>query len=64
MLFTEQKSLKTVNQTIIILISEKGNQNKLRYQRPISLLCVEYKVITKLQPNRFKKVLPNVISKE
>lgn len=31
MLFTEQKSLKTVNQTIIILISEKGNQNKLRY---------------------------------
>ena len=53
-----------MNQAIIILVPKKGNQNKLKYWRPISLLCTDCKVLTKILSNRLKKVLPNVISEE
>ena len=63
-LFTEKKPTKTINQAIITLIPKKGNLNQLKYWRPISLLCLDYKILTKILANRLKQVLPNLISEE
>ena len=63
-LFTEKKPSKTMNQAIITLIPKKGKLNQLKYWRPISLLYLDYKILTKILPNRLKQVLPNLISEE
>ena len=42
-LFTNKKTPKTWNQAMITLIPKKGNIKLLKYWRPISLLCVDYK---------------------
>ena len=44
-LFTNKKTPKTWNQAIITLITKKGNIDYLKYWRPISLLCVDYKIL-------------------
>ena len=45
-----------MNQAIITLIPKKGNLNSIKYWRPIiSLLCVDYKILTKILANRLKK---------
>ena len=46
-LFENQITPKTWNQAIITLIPKKGNTKLLKYWRPISLLCVDYKILTK-----------------
>ena len=53
-----------MNQAIITLIPNKGKLNQLKYWRPISLLCQDYKILTKILANRLKQVLPNLISEE
>ena len=63
-LFTEKKPSKTMNQAIITLIPKKGKLNQLKYWRPISLLYLDYKIRTKILPNRLKQVLPNLILEE
>ena len=63
-LINNQKIPKTWNQAIITLIPKKGNTKILKYWRPISLLCVYYKILTKILANRFKNILPDIISEE
>ena len=63
-LFNNQTIPKTWNQAIITLIPKKGNTEILKYWRPISLLCVDYKILTKILANRLKNILPNIISEE
>lgn len=36
----------------------------LRYWRPISLLCADYKIPTKLLAKRIKHILPEIIPEE
>ena len=43
---------------------KKGDLQRLQYWRPISLLCVDYKILTKILANRLKKILPQIISEE
>ena len=63
-LFENQITPKTWNQAIITLIPKKGNTKLLKYWRPISFLCVDYKILTKILANRLKHILPEIISKE
>jgi exonuclease III len=52
-------------QGIITLLPKPGKDlNELSNWRPISLLNVDYKIVTKAIANRIKKVLPNLISEE
>ena len=53
-----------MQQAIITLIPKQGDLNKLKYQRPISLLCIDYKILTKILANRLQNILPTIISKE
>ena len=52
------KSTKTMNQAINALIPKKGDENKLKYWRSISLLCNDYKILIKTLANRLKKCFP------
>ena len=63
-LFYEQNITKTMHQAIITLIAKKGDLNQLKYWRPISLLSVDYKILTKILSNRLKTILPHIISEE
>ena len=60
-LFTEKSITNTMQQAIITLIPKKGDLNKLKYWRPISLLCIDCKILTKMLANRLKNVLPQII---
>ena len=46
---------------VITLIHKGGEEKELKNWRPISLLCVDYKIISKLLANRMKEVLDKVI---
>ena len=46
---------------ILTLLYKKGEREDIRNRRPISLLNVDYKIITKLLAERLKKVLPPII---
>ena len=63
-LFVEKSTTNTMHQAIITLIPKKGDLNKLKYWRLISLLCLDYKTLTKIFSNRLKNILPQIISEE
>ena len=46
-----------------ILYKNKGNRNNLQYYRPIALINVDVKIITKILTNRLKPILPTIIHK-
>ena len=69
MLFTEEQSLKTMNQAIITLVPKNTDindpsLNDLKTWGPISLLCLDYKILTKILANKLQNILPNIISEE
>ena len=63
-LFTNKKTPNSSNHAIITFDTKKGDINYLQYWRAISLLCVDYKILTKILANRLKYILPNKISTE
>ena len=64
-LFNLETTPKTWNQAITTLIPKQTeNLHSLKYCRPISLLCTDYKILTKILANRLKQIMPQVISQE
>ncbi|CAG2225931.1 unnamed protein product [Mytilus edulis] len=45
-----------------LIYKKKGDRRILKNYRPISLLQVDYKILARIMANRFKKVLPTIIS--
>ena len=50
------------SRSILTLLYKKGDRRQLQNWRPISLLCCDYKIITKLLANRLKLVLSTLLS--
>ena len=49
---------------VIKLLYKKGDHRKLKNWRPVSLLNVDYKILSKIMANRLKLVLENIIPSE
>ena len=59
----EKLMTRSMRHGIITLVyKNKGDKNMLKNFRPISLLCVDYKIMARIMSNRLKFVLPKLIS--
>ncbi|GKV33852.1 hypothetical protein SLEP1_g42302 [Rubroshorea leprosula] len=58
------KLVRGSNASFIVLIPKVDNPQKIEEYRPISLIGVMYKIITKLLDNRLRKVLPKIIGEQ
>ena len=54
----------TQNMGIIKLLPKDGDLRLIENWRPITLLCVDYKIISKILANRMKTVLNKLVSAE
>ena len=63
-LFENKELPKTMNKAIITLILKNDKATQLKNWRPISLLCVDYKMLTKTLATRLKLILKTTISKK
>lgn len=62
LLFVADKLGPSQGRSIITLLYKRGDVTRIRNWRPVSLLCCDYKLITKILNNRLKGVLDTVIS--
>ena len=53
-----------MNPAIITLLPKNDRKENLKNWRPISLLCSDYKILTKILSNRLKPTLEHTISIE
>lgn len=61
-LFSSGKLLKQWNATVVALIPKKVGANRLSVFRPIFLLQLVYKVVSKILACRLEELLPSIIS--
>ena len=62
--FQNENLTPSMTKAIISLIPKKDKKEHLKNWRPISLLCADYKILTKILSNRLKTTLEHTISKE
>ena len=63
-LFRNDNLTTSMNQAIITLLHKNDKKENLKNWRPISLLCSDYKILTKILSNRLKPTLQHAISIE
>ena len=54
----------TMKEGVISLLYKKGDRERLENYRPITLLCVDYKIVARVLVGRLKKALPHVIHED
>ena len=59
-----QKLTITQQQAVLKLLYKKAERDDLKNWRPISLLCTDYKIITKILANRLQLVLHEIINED
>ena len=63
-LFKDNDLTPSITKAIINLIPKNNAKEHLKNWRPISLLCSDYKILTKIISNRLKATLSRTIFKE
>ena len=63
-LFQKQELTESMKKAIVSLIPKNDETENLKNWRPISLLCVDYKIISKCITNRLKPTMNEIISEE
>ncbi|GKV51190.1 hypothetical protein SLEP1_g57860 [Rubroshorea leprosula] len=58
------KMVRGLNTSFIVLVPKSNNPQKIEEYRPISLIGVMYKILSKLLANRLKKVLHQVVGEQ
>lgn len=62
-IFENDKMTRSMKKGIITLIyKQKGDRNQMKNYRPISLLNVDYKILTRIFANRLKQVIGSIIN--
>ena len=63
--FRNGRLCDSMNCALIRLIYKKsGDRHDLKNWRPISLLAVDYKILSKVITNRLKRIMPNLVGEE
>jgi hypothetical protein len=62
--FNSQILPETMRTSIITSIFKKKSREDIRNYRPISLLCLDYKIIAKALAERMKSVISSVVHKD
>lgn len=63
-IFKRKELSESMKTGIIHLIYKKGDKRDIRNWRPITLLCVDYKILSKVLTNRLKEVMGVVVSED
>ena len=61
-IFLNEKMPEYLNQTLIVLIPKILGPETIGHYRPISLCNTVYKIVSKILVNRFRPLLPDLIS--
>lgn len=62
--FQSKQMLGRINHTFLTVIPKTENAKTIDSFRPISLCNAIYKLVSKVATNRFKRILPNIITEE
>ena len=55
---------ESMRKGVISLLFKKGDVNKISNYRPLTMLCTDYKIFSKVLTNRLVSVLPSVIGSD
>ena len=63
-IYLKQELCESQKTAIVKLIYKKGNPKELKNWRPINLLSIDYKILSKILAERLKHVMPTIVSKD
>ena len=59
--FEDSSLPQSCRRAVLTLLPKKGDLQEIKNWRPVSLLCVDYKLLSKVLSNRLKKVMDQLI---
>ncbi|KAL3686617.1 hypothetical protein R1sor_009191 [Riccia sorocarpa] len=62
--WVKKKILRTDSQGVIKLLAKGGDRKRLANWRPISLMTLSYKIVTKIVANRIRQVIPELVDQQ